>query len=418
VAPSSRQPGPPEHKEPGKPGTWLFVVPWDLQHAGGVNQVVINLYRECERAKALRPLVLVLDLDRANATTDESAGCKIIRLRVTAPAGDRVGYRMTVRELLRYLVELPAALYRLRKVLADNHVTVVNAHYPTLSLVSFALLRSLGSFKGKLLLSFHGQDVRNAAQQRGPVTALWHWVLRNADSLVSCSNSLATEVAAFYAPTGGISKAVHNGIDADALMSEMALSSAMNIPLPKRRYILNVATFEHKKGQDVLVRAFARMADDFPDIDLIMIGRDGPARARIEAIADDLLFQGRISILVDRPHPEVLAYLSKALLFALPSRSEGLPIVILEAAVLGIPVVASRVDGIPEVIDSVDLGVLVAAEDDRALELALRKLLADEALRADLGRRLREHVIREFSWRKAWQRYVGLLDTAGSARIS
>ena len=89
-----------------EPHTWLFLVPWDLKHAGGVNQVVINLYRECEASAALRPLVLILDWNHPVASTDLSNGCKTVRLRVPAPAGNGI----SIRGMLGYLTRVPVTL--------------------------------------------------------------------------------------------------------------------------------------------------------------------------------------------------------------------------------------------------------------------------------------------------------------------
>lgn len=71
----------------GGKGTYLLVVPWDLTHPGGVNQVVINLYREIERRGPLKPLILVLDWHSATPREEMSAGCRTVRLRVRQPAG-------------------------------------------------------------------------------------------------------------------------------------------------------------------------------------------------------------------------------------------------------------------------------------------------------------------------------------------
>ena len=71
--------------------------------------------------------------------------------------------------------------------------------------------------------------------------------------------------------------------------------------------------------------------------------------------------------------------------------------------------VASRVDGIPEIINSEEVGLLIEPNDDRALELALRHLLSDANLRALLGKRLQLRVIEGFTWQRAWAKVSGRL---------
>jgi len=88
---------------------------------------------------------------------------------------------------------------------------------------------------------------------------------------------------------------------------------------------------------------------------------------------------------------------------------------VLEAGFLGIPVVASRVGGIPEIINSAKVGILVEADDDRALELALRRLLRDADQRALLGKCLQQRVIAEFTWNRAGQQYLAISKVRSSA---
>lgn len=391
-------------------GTYLFIVPWDLDHPGGVNQVVINLYREFDKHGPFRPLVLVLDWHCRTPVEEVNAGCRAVRLRIRQAAGRH----LRMRDLIAYLFTLPTTLRLLRQLLERYDVRVVNAHYPTLAFLNFVLLKKFGFYRHPLLVSFHGMDVHNANETHGLLKALWRWLARGSDSLIACSDSLVGEARALSpSETGNLLKVV-NGVHSRAYL-EAEARSAGAAPSRSRSYILNVATFEHKKGQDVLVRAFARLAADQPEIDLILIGGDGPTWESITTLVAALGLQHRVTCLKNLPHGEVIAYVEKAIIFAFPSRYEPLGIAMLEAAMFSVPVVASRVDGIPEVINSNEIGILVPAEDVVALEAALRKLLADGDLRAALGENLRQRVLREFTWHKAWETYVSLLGVGGSA---
>jgi glycosyltransferase involved in cell wall biosynthesis len=389
------------------PGTFLFVLPWDLHHAGGVNQVVINLYRECERSGLMRPLVLVLDWSHRSAVEKTELGCRTVHLRVKPPY---VGGRRRMRGFISYLVGLPATIRDLRKLIEQYNIKVINTHYPTLEALNFAILKTSGLFRGKLLLSFHGLDIRNAARQRGIERILWRWLLRRGDALIACSDSLGRDIRTYDPIAAQALVTVRNGVDMDVLLRER---QGMQVPLRKasaRPYLLNVATFEHKKGQDILIKAFARIAADFPGIDLVIIGGDGPTRRDIESLIDQAGLAQRVFCFMDMPHSEVLSYVQHAAVFVLPSRGEPLGIAILEAATFGIPVIASRVDGIPEVINTEQVGILFEPEDDRGLEAAVRRLLADRELRNSIGSNLQKRVGTEFTWRKAWRDYHYLLD--------
>jgi glycosyltransferase involved in cell wall biosynthesis len=233
---------------------------------------------------------------------------------------------------------------------------------------------------------------------------------------VSCSDALAIDINNFVPDARSKTRTVRNGVDVDFVCSECSDVTRPDDSTIRRPYVLNVGTFEHKKGQDVLVDAFARVAPDFPEVDLIIVGRDGATRAALLARIKELGLEGRVFCRVDVPHKQTLRFMRDAMVFVLPSRAEGLPIAILEAGALAIPVIASRVDGIPEVIDTQDRGWLVAPEDGNGLEEALRTLIKSEGLRMRLGHALHDHVRLNFSWRSAWQRYAALLGSAGRLR--
>ena len=330
-------------------------------------------------------------------------------LRIRAPYGSRA----PVFWILRYLLTLPGSLLRLWRLIAHYDINVVNGHFPSLALLNVVLLSRLGVYRGKLLLSFHGRDITRIVATQGLERLLWLWLLRGADALVFCSDALAENLRTFH--PGLTSKTVLNGVSvADLLEGKRSIVDRV----PPGPFILNVGAFDHKKGQDILIRAFARLAPDFPEVHLLLLGQDGPAYNELRLLAAALDLQQRVHFGVDVSHAEVLGYLETAIIFAFPSRAEPLGIAMLEAGVFGLPVVASRTGGIPEVINSEQVGILVNVEDDRALEAELRRLLASAELRACLGGRLRQRVAAEFTWERAWREYLALLNPQAGSRES
>ncbi len=328
-----------------------------------------------------------------------------MRLRIDAP----VGYDFTWRGLLSYVARLPAILRRLRGMIARYDVRIVNAHYPTTAVVGFLLLRKLGLFDGRVILSFHGTDIRRAREATGLVRAIWRWMLREADEVVAVSAALRDVVEALKASRKGPAcTVIHNGVDPELVVADAARVAAPE-PRAGRTFLLNVGTYDHVKAQDVLVRAFARIADEFPDIDLVIIGKDGAARPMLAAMIAELGLASRVRCLVDLPHAQVLAWMRCCLLFVLPSRAEGLPITILEAGALGVPVIASEVGGNAEIVAPNATGLLVPAEDPGAIVDAVRLLVQDANLRLRLAAQLHARVLQEFSWARAWQEYLRLV---------
>jgi glycosyltransferase involved in cell wall biosynthesis len=173
----------------------------------------------------------------------------------------------------------------------------------------------------------------------------------------------------------------------------VAVSQVPRHPDSPERYILLVGAPWRRKGVDVLIRAFQKLAPDFPQVKLRLLGHY-PDREVL-----DVLIAGspQIEILKARPLPEALEVISRAAIFALPSRCEGTPRVVLEAMAAGVPVVGSDVDGIPSYVRDGENGFLVPVNDADALADRLRLLLSDEDLRAKMGAKAYEMAHSEFS---------------------
>ena len=137
----------------------------------------------------------------------------------------------------------------------------------------------------------------------------------------------------------------------------------------------------------MLLRAMSLLVDRFPKLQLYVVG-DGPLRSQLEREARDLAIDARVCFAgID---PEVQPWLSSTDVFVLPSRSEGMGRVLQEAMASGVAVVASRVGGIPELVQDGVTGLLVDPDDPAALAQAIGVLLDDDALRqklADAGHR-------------------------------
>jgi glycosyltransferase involved in cell wall biosynthesis len=178
-------------------------------------------------------------------------------------------------------------------------------------------------------------------------------------------------------------------------------------------YILLVGAPWYLKGADLLIAAFLRLAGDFPGVKLKLVGWF-PDRERLEAQTGG---STQIEILTPRPNPEILELISGATVFALPSRCEGTPCVILEAMAAGLPIVASDVGGIPALVRDGENGFLVPVGDASALELRLRELLADGDLRRRMGARSYEMARTEFCEEAYWDRFRRMVAGAVNGHV-
>lgn len=165
--------------------------------------------------------------------------------------------------------------------------------------------------------------------------------------------------------------------------------------LPKRPIILCLGTVGSRKGQPFLVEAFARIAADFPDWQLVIAGRhadDGTPAMMLDMVARHGLAT-RVEILTDVSDLEARRLLAEAAIFAMPSLAEGLGLSLQEALYGRAACVGSRIGGIPDLILHEQTGLLVPPADPEALAAALRRLMTDSLLRQRLGNAGREHVL-------------------------
>ncbi len=161
--------------------------------------------------------------------------------------------------------------------------------------------------------------------------------------------------------------------------------------VPRRTVLSWQSRLSPEKDVANLVRAAALAIQRAADFRVEVAG-DGPCRADLDGLAESLGIKDRVTFLGEMH--DVPAVLARALLFALPSRSEGIPLTALEAMASGLPVVATRVGGLPEVVDDGSSGLLVPASDPGALADAMVSLWNDHD-RCDrmgrAGRRRAEH---------------------------
>jgi glycosyltransferase involved in cell wall biosynthesis len=165
------------------------------------------------------------------------------------------------------------------------------------------------------------------------------------------------------------------------------------------------------KGVYELVRAFAKVAPKFPRAKLVLGGTgdlDG-----VQKLAADLGIADRLSCPGWLGPDDKSAALASSLIFLLPSHAEGMPMALLEAMSWGLPVIATPVGGIPQVVDHEVSGLLVAAGDIEALAGQIERLLADPALRKRLGANARTRIESDFSLRDALERLTTIYNRFG-----
>jgi len=244
------------------------------------------------------------------------------------------------------------------------------------------------------------------AEQLGGGYALSSWAERvaveSAAAVVAVSDGMRGDVLTAYPEIAADRvRVIRNGIDTVEYAPDPDTSVLAKHGIdPARPYVIFVGRITRQKGVPVLLRAAASL-DPSAQLVLCAGAADTPALAEeVSSLVAGLQAtrSGVIWIPEMLPKPSVIQLLTHALAFVCPSVYEPLGIVNLEAMACSTAVVASRVGGIPEVVEDGVTGLLVPPDDPAALADALNALLRDPARAAAMGRAGRRRAVDEFSW--------------------
>lgn len=290
------------------------------------------------------------------------------------------------------------AFGQLRRVLREERIDIVHAHltYATLWGVAAARLQRI-----PCVATVHVPPAAGPAWSRERIRErlMCGLLNRSRTTVIAVSAALRDR----YLRRGLIDPSrmvvVPNGIDAENAPTTnpgaaARLRAALSLPPDARVLIAAAVLRERRKGLHVLLEAMPKVLAASPAVRLVVIG-EGPLLGELQAQAKRLGVDAAVRWAGARP--DVTALLPGAEIFVHPALDDPFPTVVLEAMAAGLPVVATTVDGIPEMIASGRHGLLVPASDASALALALNQLLANADARAALGAEARRVALERFS---------------------
>jgi glycosyltransferase involved in cell wall biosynthesis len=350
------------------------------------------------RALALRPSLPFAFAKRIARTDDQPFDPQFWPVPYIPKIGSRANHWLAARALRK-------PLKALRRQFAFD-VVLGSWIYP-----DCCALAMLAEELGFVFLAIaQGSDVHQYLRMPARRKAICRW-LPGASAIITRSAELAKLLA-----EAGLAKEklhpIYNGINFERFKSADPLEArrALNLPL-EAPIILAVGNLLPIKNPLLLVEAHAELCQwpAFAKTQLVFVG-SGPLGAEIRARAD-AGGHGAQVLLAGRQEAETVArYMQAASILCLPSNNEGVPNVILEAFACGLPVVASRVGGLPEVHTHEFLGRLTPPGDASALRDALRDILSRPVDHAQIE----EHA-RQFSWARTAAAYEALLTKAAKA---
>ncbi len=377
----------------------LFVLPWELSAAGGVNQVVLNLAREAARRHRLRPIIFCADWSHERFVESEYEGITLISGRLRQPLAPE----NPIRNLAGFAFSMRRQLAEWRRFITENNVRIISMHYVGLNYFVFAMLRAFTPLKLRLLYSLHGADLAELRTAGPGNRAMVRWMLRQGHRMICCSDDLARRARNALKVDERRVVTIHNGIDIEELDNSKRVDYRPNIG-EFDNYLLSVGTFEHKKGQDILLHAYTQLLREGLKSALVLIGRNTPYLKTLRSTVRQLGLQHHVFFILDLDHARTLAAIRNARLLVQPSREEPFGITLLEAGYLETPIVATRVGGIPEVLGSY-YPYLAESENPDSLAQAIDDALFNPT---ETGRQInlmKRRVATTFTWGNAYSSY-------------
>ena len=301
-------------------------------------------------------------------------------------------------------LSLPA---RLAEEFSKNRVTVVHAHNPQ-SLIYAALAGKAAA--ATVVYTCHGQS--SLAPGRLWLTRLASLAI---DAYVGVSPRIVARARCHHECPESKLQVIENGVDLSAFRPDADARREVRaeLGLPEAAWVVGtVGRLVADKNPELLLRAALPLLG--PDARLVFVG-DGPLAPSLKALAACHPTGTCVSLLGARHDvPRLLAAFD---VFALSSRTEGLPLALLEAMSVGLPIVATAVGGVPDVVRDGWSGRLVPSGDETALREVLTQLRSDPTAAAEMGRRAREDS-RRFSAATMTSRYLALYQRCRAAALA
>ena len=322
---------------------------------------------------------------------------------------DRVPFRLTeqvsgnvyyhqVESMTYPLFDTPlttlAEASKLTEVIEEYGIDVIHAHYAIPHAAAAIMARDMVRDRQApaVVTTLHGTDVTLVGLDPAYLRTTQYSIERS-DVVTAVSRYLAEYTVTEMGVRRRDIMVVPNAVDHRRFRPREDAKLRQRFAHPDEKLVTHVSNFRPVKRVDDVVRVFARVAERIGSR-LLMIG-DGPERPRAVELAHELGMSGRVAFLGTFPRIEDLLAVSD--LFLLPSSKESFGLAALEAMASGVPVVASNIGGIPEVVSDGECGFLHDVGDVHAMADSAVKLLTDQELHARFAQCARTRAEAEFS---------------------
>lgn len=281
---------------------------------------------------------------------------------------------------------------KLAEIIEEYTIDVIHAHYAVPHATAAILARDMVKTKPRpvVVTTLHGTDVTLVGLDRAYLRTT-QYSIEHSDLVTAVSHYLAD-----YTHTEmGVQRDIHvipNTVDQKRFSPGGSAELRQRYAHPDEKLLIHISNFRPVKRVEDVVRVFAKVSQSI-GVRLLMVG-DGPDRHEAFELASELGVSGRVSFLGSFPRIEDL--LSVCDLFLLPSSQESFGLVALEAMASGVPVVASRIGGVPEVVEDGKTGFLCEMGDTECMAEAALKLLSKAELYGQFSKAARKRAVTVF----------------------
>jgi sugar transferase (PEP-CTERM/EpsH1 system associated) len=306
------------------------------------------------------------------------------------------------------------AVRRIATLIHERRVTLIHAHQYTP--FAYAAAARLFRTRGKLLFTEHGRFYPDQVSRKRRLFN--RCMIRREDRMVAVGKTVRSALVDLEGLPPDRIDVVYNGVDLSRIDSDRSHRQAVRAELSVTNdefLVLQVARLDRIKDHATAIRAIAAAAQHNHRLRLMIVG-EGPERQTIERLVARHGLERRIVLLGQRR--DIPRLLEAADAFLLSSVSEGIPVTVIEAMAAGVPVVATAVGGVPELVVDGETGLLAPRGDDQKLSECLLRLATDGQLRDRIRRDARLRIESNFSEDRMVQSYHQLYEEMLSARRS
>lgn len=296
---------------------------------------------------------------------------------------------------------------------------ILNKESPDILHLNSSKAGALGAIAGrivgirKIVFTGHGwafNEDRNIVSRLAIATIHWLTIIL-CHKTIAVSERIKNQILLFHFSEKRIVQ-IYNGIEKIDFLDSDVARKEIKIDIKEPFWIGTISELHKNKGLDFLIKAFSSVAKNFEEVTLVIIG-EGEERENLIKLSKDLQINDRVNFIGFKRDANM--YLKAFNVFSLTSRTEAFPYAILEAGLAKLPIIASRVGGIPEVIANNENGILVERGNVFDIEYHLRELIKDSRKREKFGKKIQQDVEKKFSLKLMLEKTVNLYDEVKKA---